>query len=158
MDTCCASGEQGLQFGSAASSAGPGIQKSLNKHLQIESDPLLPRHVAFAGDLVSLCFTVLHCKMGVTAQSWLQVVMRILRETDPEGAPPTGIPRPCPFKPPLSLQLAQDWDFLEPAQLKEGGLATRMECGGGQRRGCALQHPGEGLGLRGAAHFSLLPC
>lgn len=67
MGTCCASGGQGLQFGPAASSAGLGIQKSLNEHLQIESDLLLPSHVALAGNLVSLCFTVLHCKMGITA-------------------------------------------------------------------------------------------
>lgn len=59
--------------------------------------------------------------------------MRILQGTGtvphPAGAAPTGNPTPCPFKPLLSFQLARGWDSLEPAQLREGGLATGMGWG-----------------------------
>ena len=60
---------QGLQFEPAASSAGPGTQESLNTRLQIESSPLLPSYIASAGNFMSLHFTVLHCKLGITVQS-----------------------------------------------------------------------------------------
>lgn len=61
----CASGGQGLQFVSAASPAGPGIQESLGKHLQIESNPLLPTHAALAGNFV-------FCALLSSTVSWGQ--------------------------------------------------------------------------------------
>lgn len=65
--------------------------------------------------------------------------MRILQGTStvpgPDGAPETGIPIPCLFQPPLSIQLPQGWASLEPAQLREGGLAPGMEWGEGTEEG-----------------------
>lgn len=79
--------------------------------------------------------------MGTTVQAWLQVVIRTLQGTrtvpDPNGAPPTGIPTPAP-QAPLSLQLAQEWDSLEPAQLFEGGLATGVGWGQGTEEGLCM--------------------
>lgn len=126
---------------------------------RIQSTPSQP--CSFGRKFHVLCLTLLPCKLGITIRSWLQVDMRILQGTGtvprPAGAAPAGNPTPCPFKPPLSLQLARGWDSPEPAQLREGGLATGMGWEREQRRGSACQHPGKEFGLTGAARFSLLP-
>lgn len=156
----CASGGQGLQFVPAASSAGPGIQKSPSKHLQIESNPLLPSHVALAGNFV-------FCASPSSTVRWGQQFKPGYRWSyGPCKGPAQCLTQMGPHQqasPPLPLKAHSHSSWLRNGtpwslpSFSRGGLPQEWDGDRGQRRDCACQHTGKQLGLMGAVCFSLFP-